>query len=868
MKKIISLLLSIISISVYGQDFSLVVIPDTQYETADTYGNPQMLYSQTQWIADNKTDSNIVYVSHVGDITQSNLTVEWQRADTAMSIIENADIPFSLCTGNHDGLDNTDFDDYFGADRFTDKSWYGGHYSTSNVNNYSFFEEGGMEFMVIHLQYAVSSFNAILHWASDLLKTYSEKRAIVVSHDILEPDGDFSAEGQEIYDSLKANPNLFLMWGGHYHTAPLYGSRRTDVYNGNTIHTVMSCYQHTNGGDGWIRLAKFSPADDSIYVSTYSPYLDQYWPDMDENYFSLYYNMPYAEDIRPHVFYVQDPAYNANASDSNVGNDIDYPWATWQHAFDMAGIGDTVYFRGGVWYSTERVLVGSYGHPAKVGKPDSLICFMNYPGETPILDCRNHTTTGHDNGLNISYSYYIKLRGLTVRYCRQRVDSQYITGIEIGYAFGGPVWLERLTSHGNWGNGIEFAGYDTLYVTSCDSYDNADSLSITTGIGNRADGFGGGSGGTETDTFKIAYWEGCRSWHNSDDGFDFGTSKQIQVTNCWSFLNGYLPEGGGIGFKTGPSHVGISSKRRIYKTLAAFNNYPAYADQNMDDAYYGPVVEYSNNTSYKNQIGFISDNNTFNCNTGRAKVKYNNNLVYKSRMSYFDQMYLTLCHSAAPYYPHYATFNNNTWIYRKTAPYWLYNPAVSVTDADFVLIDSTLAIAELTAARKSDGSLPDITFLTLVETSDLINAGMDVGLDYNGAAPDLGYAEYYEGADESTEPLVSTTSPITITSRTATGGGIVTSDGGETVTSRGVCWSTSANPTTADSKTAVAGTTGAFTSAITGLSANTTYHVRAYATNSIGTGYGADISFTTDKWNYLYHGGKIVTHNGKPVIVR
>jgi len=164
--------------------------------------------------------------------------------------------------------------------------------------------------------------------------------------------------------------------------------------------------------------------------------------------------------------------------------------------------------------------------------------------------------------------------------------------------------------------------------------------------------------------------------------------------------------------------------------------------------------------------------------------------------------------------------------------------------------------------------LPDITFLTLVETSDLINAGMDVGLDYNGAAPDLGYAEYYEGADESTEPLVSTTSPITITSRTATGGGIVTSDGGETVTSRGVCWSTSANPTTADSKTAVAGTTGAFTSAITGLSANTTYHVRAYATNSIGTGYGADISFTTDKWNYLYHGGKIVTHNGKPVIVR
>ncbi len=94
-------------------------------------------------------------------------------------------------------------------------------------------------------------------------------------------------------------------------------------------------------------------------------------------------------------------------------------------------------------------------------------------------------------------------------------------------------------------------------------------------------------------------------------------------------------------------------------------------------------------------------------------------------------------------------------------------------------------------------------------------------------------------------PTITTTSVTGITQTTASSGGNVTSDGGASVTARGVCWSTSSNPTTANSKTTDGSGTGSFTSAITGLSANTTYHVRAYATNSVGTGYGSDIQFTT-----------------------
>ncbi|MEI6276122.1 MAG: choice-of-anchor D domain-containing protein [Prolixibacteraceae bacterium] len=93
--------------------------------------------------------------------------------------------------------------------------------------------------------------------------------------------------------------------------------------------------------------------------------------------------------------------------------------------------------------------------------------------------------------------------------------------------------------------------------------------------------------------------------------------------------------------------------------------------------------------------------------------------------------------------------------------------------------------------------------------------------------------------------IVTTSSVKTISSITATGGGIVTADGGANVVARGVCWSKSENPTISDSKTTDGAGTGTFTSNMTGLVAGTTYHVRAFATNSAGTSYGADILFVT-----------------------
>ncbi len=129
-------------------------------------------------------------------------------------------------------------------------------------------------------------------------------------------------------------------------------------------------------------------------------------------------------------------------------------------------------------------------------------------------------------------------------------------------------------------------------------------------------------------------------------------------------------------------------------------------------------------------------------------------------------------------------------------------------------------------------------------------------------------------------PTVTTTAISLITATTAKSGGNITSDGGTPVTVSGICWSTYVDPTIDDEHTTDGSVSGSFTSNIAGLNSGTTYHVRAYATNSVGTAYGADISFTT--WGIptvttssislitattAKSGGNITSDGGTPVTI-
>jgi hypothetical protein len=252
--------------TVSGEDFTIVVIPDTQNES-QYY--PSVFNSQTQWIVANKDAQNIVFVTNVGDIVNTaSDTTQWSSADAAMDYLDSGNVAYSVGPGNHDlgGL----YETYFGVSRFTGKSWYGGHYGADNYNNYSLFSAGGMDFILVNLQY--SSTTAMLDWADALLKANPNRRGIVVQHDILNIDNSWV--NQTPYTALKDNPNLFLMLCGHMHSASDGAAYRAELGDdGHTIHIMQADYQdYPNGGNGYLRILRFSSANDMIYATTYSPY--------------------------------------------------------------------------------------------------------------------------------------------------------------------------------------------------------------------------------------------------------------------------------------------------------------------------------------------------------------------------------------------------------------------------------------------------------------------------------------------------------------------------------------------------------------------------------------------------------------------
>ena len=253
-----------------GADFTLVLIPDPQIESQF---HPEVFNSMTDWIVSQKSARNIVFVTTAGDMVNnaSSLT-EYGNADAAIDRLDPAGIPYSIGVGNHD-QPTTNFNTYFGISRFSGKAWYGGHYGSTNDNSYSLFSASGMEFILINLDYNPSG--AVLDWADALLKANPGRRGIVESHSILNIDNNWTNMG--IYTALKDNPNLFLMLCGHMHTPSDGAAYRSEIGDdGHTIHIMLADYQEfPNGGNGYMRILRFSPAADKIYATTYSPFIDE-----------------------------------------------------------------------------------------------------------------------------------------------------------------------------------------------------------------------------------------------------------------------------------------------------------------------------------------------------------------------------------------------------------------------------------------------------------------------------------------------------------------------------------------------------------------------------------------------------------------
>jgi hypothetical protein len=333
-----------------GPDFTLIALPDTQYYSATLNGGlPAMFTSQTQWIVNKRVADNIAFVIGLGDIVQDGNNngnySEWVNANASVNLLDDPTttglpqgIPYSFGVGNHDQGPSGDgspddtaaYNQYFGSSRYSGKSYYGGHYGTDNDNHYELFSASGMDFIVINMaymdpQYNGAELNSVLAWANNLLQTYSTRRGIVVSHYLINDglNASWSNQGLATYDALNGNPNLFLMLAGHF-TPP--EGQRTDTLNGNTINTLLSDYQEQgNGGDGYLRIMKFSPANNLISVSSYSPY-ENLFRTGSLSQFTIPYNMQNSGYVKLGTVSNVSSGSQASIAWNNLNSGTQYQW--------------------------------------------------------------------------------------------------------------------------------------------------------------------------------------------------------------------------------------------------------------------------------------------------------------------------------------------------------------------------------------------------------------------------------------------------------------------------------------------------------------------------------------------------------------
>ena len=283
-------------------DFTIVVLPDTQFYTSERNGGQAAMFvAQAEWIISNRVSRNIAYVATEGDISNdgSGVVTQWRNATNALYRLEDPvrtglpdGIPYGAVVGNHDTYNGGTgrFNEYFGVGHFAGHAYYGGHYGTNNDSHVDLFSAGGQDFIVLALTMAAGSNSAVMQWADGVLASNANRRAIVVTHSLLNPapwpePASWTKEGPSIFQTMARHPNVFLMLCGHRHGE----GRRHETVGDRAIDIVLADYQASvNGGNGYLRLLEVSPARKTLTVKTFSPWAGM-WATNAASFFTLDY---------------------------------------------------------------------------------------------------------------------------------------------------------------------------------------------------------------------------------------------------------------------------------------------------------------------------------------------------------------------------------------------------------------------------------------------------------------------------------------------------------------------------------------------------------------------------------------------------
>lgn len=389
----------------------------------------------------------------------------------------------------------------------------------------------------------------------------------------------------------------------------------------------------------------------------------------------------------------------------------------------LSQAGDTLYLLGGV-YSLGETSINKSGNATRY------IVISGYPGEQAILDFRQ--TAYGTRGLKIAgSSRYLHVKNLTLRY----------SGKNNLYNEGSYCLFENLDIYGSADTGCQMKNGGNNIIKNVDSHHNFDYQNTSSGkadFGGNADGFADKqhSGGAN-------HYIGCRAWCNSDDGWDFFqrvTTSETIIENCICYQNGpaeydmrnhpryqtdkawfdqvngttitnrygeqqvvtlehYPNHGNGNGFKLGGGYT--NHMVLVHHCLSVANTVRGF-DQNNNDG----TMRIYNNTGLQNGYNF-------GFTTAYGTLTIQNNISFRGKNGDSPRSQTTLAN------------DHNSW------------NSMTATAADFVSLDTT----QVLAPRQANGDLAVGTLMHLAPGSRFIDAGVNVGLQFMGANPDLGCYE-------------------------------------------------------------------------------------------------------------------------------
>lgn len=298
--------------------FTLAVLPDTQYEAADDVDAADTAFAaQTRWLAEQADALNLRMVLHEGDAVDAACEpAQWDRAVAAMSVLDDAGIPYAISAGNHDvryypyepdpctdgePVDHAaEFTAHFPLATQQAMPTFGGAYADDALNTFHTFEAGGEQFLVLALEFGPEAAEA--DWALQVARDHPDDHVILLTHDLIGPDGELRGGASTSTDALPKPPrltgaelwdraiapasNVVLTLNGHV-TEGTAGRSVAPADDGHPVHRLLANYQTLDGGrTGYLRLLTVDPAAATIEVRTYSPVLDAWLTD-DANEFTL-----------------------------------------------------------------------------------------------------------------------------------------------------------------------------------------------------------------------------------------------------------------------------------------------------------------------------------------------------------------------------------------------------------------------------------------------------------------------------------------------------------------------------------------------------------------------------------------------------